>query len=275
MSEVDVSALTPALRRKHIYRERLVQYLNEYKNILIITVDFVGSKQMQEVRIALRGKAKILMGKNTVIRRVFEEQKESLPFLSEMLPLVRGNMGFVFTNESLVDVKKIIMANKVPAAAKAGVVAPIDVIVPAGPTPLDPGQTSFFQALNIATKISKGAIEIVNATKVATAGEPCEAGPVALMNKLGLKPFFFGIEVPTVCDNGSIYAAAVLDMTEEDMINRFVTSANLVAAISLETGIPNLTSLPHSIKYAFKKLVAIALETGVMFPEAQKIKDSM
>ena len=78
MSEVDVSTLTPALRRKHIYRERLVQYLNEFKNILIITVDFVGSKQMQEVRIELRGKAKILMGKNVGISHLggFEEGVE-------------------------------------------------------------------------------------------------------------------------------------------------------------------------------------------------------
>jgi len=275
MSEVDLASMTPGVRRKHLYRERLVDYMNTYKNILVITVDFVGSKQLQEVRVALRGKAKVLMGKNTVIRRVFQEQMGNFPYLAELLPLIRGNVGFVFTNESLVELKKIITSNKVPAAAKTGVMAPIDVTIPAGPTTLDPGQTTFFQALNIATKISRGAIEIVNSIKVISAGEPCEAGSVALLNKLGIKPFFFGIEVTYVVDNGSIYAAAVLDMTEEDMINRFVSSANMMAAISLETGIPNLTSLPHSIKYAFKKLVAIALETGVMFPEAEKIQKSM
>ena len=45
----------------------------------------------------------------------------------------------------------------VPADAKAGTVAPKDVVLPTGPTGLEPSQTSFFQAMNIPTKIVKGA----------------------------------------------------------------------------------------------------------------------
>lgn len=272
--EVDLSSMTDRVKRKHFYRERLIEYLNTYKSALLISVDFVGSNQMQQVRMALRGKAVIIMGKNTVIRRVFHEQQENFPFLADLLPHIKGNMGFVFTNENLNEVRKVVTEQKKPAAAKEGVLAPVDVYIPAGPTPLDPGQTSFFQALNIATKISRGAIEILSQVHLISTGEPVGASAVALLSKLGIKPFEFGIQVNTVLDNGSIYAAAVLDMTEEDMINRFVSAANKIAAISLETGVPNLCSMPHSIKYAFKKIVAIALETGVMFPEAQKVKDS-
>lgn len=58
-----------------------------------------------------------------------------------------------------------------PAAAKAGVVAPKDVTIPAGPSGLEPSQTSFFQALNIPTKIVKGAIEITADFKICTTGE--------------------------------------------------------------------------------------------------------
>jgi len=39
--------------------------------------------------------------------------------------------------------------------------APIDVFVPAGNTGLGPEKTSFFQALSITTKISRGTIEIL------------------------------------------------------------------------------------------------------------------
>jgi large subunit ribosomal protein LP0 len=272
-SKYNFDTMSDRIKRKYYYRERLVSYLNEYKGALLIEVDFVGSNQMQQVRQALRGKAVVLMGKNTVIRRVFAEQQENFPFLSELLPHIKGNMGFVFTNEDLNEVKKIVTEFKKPAGAKEGVIAPSNVVIPNGPTPLDPGQTSFFQALNIATKISRGAIEILAPVNLIAAGEMVSPGAVALLNKLGIKPFMFGINVTNVLDNGSIYSAAVLDMTEEDMIARFVNAANKIAAISLETGVPNLCSMPHSIKYAFKKLVAIAFETGVMFPEAQKIKD--
>lgn len=47
------------------------------------------------------------------------------------------------------------------APAKAGVIAPLDVTVPAQNTSLGPEKTSFFQALAIQTKISKGTIEIL------------------------------------------------------------------------------------------------------------------
>ena len=67
----------------------------------------------------------------------------------------------MFTKQELTDVRDVIMANKVAAPAKAGALAPIDVVVPAQNTGLGPEKTSFFQALSIQTKISKGTIEML------------------------------------------------------------------------------------------------------------------
>jgi len=147
--------------RKGIYWTKLNQYLDEFKKILVIGVDFVGSQQLQETRIALRGKGKMLMGKNTIIRKVFRERMVAQPGLEDLLPAVYGNIGFIFTNGDLGSIRKMVTEKKVPAAAKAGLIATKDVIIPAGPSGLDPGQTSFFQALNIGTKIVKGAIELI------------------------------------------------------------------------------------------------------------------
>ena len=44
------------------------------------------------------------------------------------------------------------------APARAGGVAPTEVIVPAGNTGMGPEKTQFFQALNIQTKITKGTL---------------------------------------------------------------------------------------------------------------------
>jgi large subunit ribosomal protein LP0 len=49
----------------------------------------------------------------------------------------------------------------VAAPAKAGALAPVDVKIPAQNTGLGPEKTSFFQALQIPTKIAKGTIEIL------------------------------------------------------------------------------------------------------------------
>lgn len=61
----------------------------------------------------------------------------------------------VFTKTDLSSVKDEIAKYKVGAPARVGLLAPNDVSIPAGGTGMDPSQTSFFQALNIATKINK------------------------------------------------------------------------------------------------------------------------
>lgn len=246
-------------QRKNTYWGKLEAALAEYKNILIITVDFVGSKQMQNVRSSIRGEGIVLMGKNTVIRKVFRDNLEKYPTLEALLPQIRGNMGFVFTNGDLNSLRKKVTSFKLPAAAKSGVIAPIDVHIPAGPTGLDPGQTSFFQTLNIATKIVKGSIEITTPMQVCVAGEKVTASAVALLSKLNIRPFEFGIEVPLVYENGSVYDAKVLDLGQEDLIRMFSGASARLAAISFAIGQTNKATVPHSVGNAFNLLLAVAL----------------
>jgi len=259
--------------RKEKYVAKLNEYLNEYKNIIIVQVDHVGSNQMQKVRVALRGKAVVLMGKNTIIRKIVREHIARNPALENLLPYVFGNMGFVFTNGDLAVVRKIIVDNKVPAAAKSGTVAPNEVIVPAGSTGMDPGQTAFFQALNIATKIVKGAIEIINPVTLIKVGDKVTSSHVALLDKLNIRPFSYGFKVTDVYEDGTVYAASILDMTEADLLAKFTNGVGKLSALSVGIGYPTLTTLPYFLGNAFRKLVAISLSTDYSFEEAKKFKE--
>ncbi len=125
---------------------------------------------MHQIRVALRGKGVVLMGKNTMVRRALRVILPDFPTFEKLMPHVKGNIGFVFTSGDLKDIREIITANKVAAPARAGALAPSDVFVPAGNTGMEPGKTSFFQALSIPTKIARGTIEIVNEVQVVTAG---------------------------------------------------------------------------------------------------------
>jgi large subunit ribosomal protein LP0 len=261
--------------RKERYAGKLRKFLHEYKNALICTVDFVGSNQMQQVRSALRGKGEILMGKNTVIRKIVREEAVNNPKLQELLPLIQGNIGFCWTNGSLTDARKIITQNKVPAAAKVGNFAPEDVVIPPGPTGLDPGQTAFFQALNISTKIARGSIEITTKIVLVKKGERVSASHVSLLSKLDLKPFAYGIQVTHAYENGSVYKAEVLDLSQDDLFQKWMRGVRHVAALSLAVGHPTAASLPHSIANAAKKLIAISLEVDYSFPAAQIFKDML
>jgi len=240
---------------------------------LIVSVDNVGSNQMQKIRVALRGQGTVLMGKNTIIRKVIREEAKTNPALLNLAPFIVGNIGFVFTNGDLNAVRKAITEHKVPAAARAGATAPTDVFVPPGPTGMDPGQTAFFQALNIATKIQKGSIEIINTVHLIKAGEKVTSSAVALLSKLDLKPFFYGMVVNHVFEDGFVYAAKVLDLTKEELFARFFRGVHKITALSLEIGYPTLVSLPQHFARAMEKLYALSLATEYEFEESKKLKD--
>jgi len=248
---------------------KLEKLLGEYKNVLIVGVDNVGSLQMQKVRIALRGKAVMMMGKNTLMRMIIREKLAANPKLEALLPFVRGNMGLIFTNDDLAKVRTIVTEYKVPAGAKAGTLAPTDVFVPPGATGLDPGQTAFFQALNIATKIVKGSIEIVNQVHLIKKGDKITSSAVALLAKLDIKPFFYGIVALSVYENGSVYPAEVLDITQADLLAKFMNGVDKLRALSLAAKWPSELTLSFQIASGFRKLLALSLATNYTFKESE------
>jgi len=248
--------------RKQEYFIKLEGLLDTYTKIFLVGVDNVGSNQIQQIRLALRDRAELLMGKNTLIRKVFNNYLKKNPGhpLEQIIPLLKGNVGFVFTNDDLSQIREVLETNKVPAPARVGSVAPIDVIVPPGPTGADPGQTAFFQALQIGTKIVKGQIEIINEVLLTKKGDKVGNSEAALLQKLNIKPFTYGLVIQSVYDNGSLFDPAVLDLTEDDLTSKFVAGLRNVAAVSLEIGFPTLASIPHSVANAFKTLVAVVVE---------------
>jgi len=258
--------------RKKNYWTRLVSLLEEYSRILIVTADNVGSNQMQQIRKAMRGQAVLLMGKNTMIRKAIRDQLTKTPLLEGILPHVKGNIGMVFTNGDLADIRTKLTELKIQAAAKAGSIAPIEVIVPAGNTNMEPTKTSFFQALSIPTKINRGTIEIISDIHLLTVGQKVSLSQAALLQMLGIKPFQYGLKVITVYDNGAVYPAAVLDLTDDDILKKFFRGVSNVAALSLQIGYPTVVSVPHSVSNAYKNLLAISVATDYTFPGSEKIK---
>nr|ABW74650.1 60S acidic ribosomal phosphoprotein P0 [Stylophora pistillata] len=254
------------------YFMKLIQYIDEFPKMFLVGVDNVGSKQMQQIRQSLRGRAEILMGKNTMIRKAIRGHLESNPALEKLIPHIKGNVGFVFTKEELTDVRDLILANKVAAPAKAGAVAPLDVYVPKGNTGLGPEKTSFFQALAIPTKIAKGTIEILNDVHLIKKDDKVGASESTLLNMLKISPFSYGLVIQQVYEGGACFSPDVLDITSEDILSRFITGIVNVASVSLEIGYPTVASVPHSIINGFKNIAAVAVETEITFPQVEQLK---
>ena len=256
--------------KKIAYAEKLQKLLEEYPRILIVHCDNVGSHQMQQIRTKLRGKAVVLMGKNTQIRRVLNQQEN--PIYHQLAEKIRTNVGFVFTKEDVKGIRDTVESLKVDAPAKAGTVAPNDVIVPAGPTGLEPTQTSFLQALFIQSKIVKGQIEILSPVNLIKEGDRVQPSQAALLAKLNIRPFKYGMKGLYVLDDGQIYDTKILNYTEADLVKMMAVGVSNIAAVSLAAAYPTVAMIPFSIARAFKNLVAGAFGADYEFPLAEKLK---
>ncbi|CAM8886867.1 unnamed protein product [Rhodiola kirilowii] len=261
--------------KKIAYDKKLCQLLDDYSQILVVAADNVGSNQLQMIRKGLRGDSLVLMGKNTMMKRsvrLHAEKTGNNDFLN-LLPLLQGNVGLIFTKGDLKEVSEEVAKYKVGAPARVGLVAPIDVIVPPGNTGLDPSQTSFFQVLNIPTKINKGTVEIITPVELIKKGDKVGSSEAALLAKLGIRPFSYGLVVLSVYDSGSVFSPEVLDLTEDDLVEKFAVGVSMVTALSLAISYPTLAAAPHMFINAYKNVLAVAVATEYSFPQADKVKE--
>jgi len=259
--------------RKEPFCDRLVQLLESYPAVFVVGCNNIGSHHMQKIKKAVRDSAIIVKGKNTLIRKAIRKNLEKNQGWNALLPLIRGNVGLIFSNGDLSKLKETLLGMRVSAPAKVGIIAPQDVILEKGGTGLEPTKTSFLQALNIASKINRGQIEILQDVTLIKAGSKVGSSESTLLTMLGKKPFSYGLTCTFVYEDGKVYSAKFLDTSSEDVMNRFSAGLSTVAAISLATGLPTVASIPHSVLNAFKNLLAISIETEYVFEQAKAIKE--
>lgn len=207
------------------------------------------------------------------MRRALKTFLADTPEYEKLLPHVKGNIGFVFTNGDLKTIRDKILANKVAAPARAGAVAPADVYVPAGNTGMEPGKTSFFQALGVPTKIARGTIEITTDLKLVESGNKVGPSEATLLNMLNISPFTYGLGVAQVYDEGNAFSPDVLDISEEQLLKTFSSVITTIASVSLAINFPTLPSIIHSLVNSYKKVLSVAIETEYSWPEIDELKD--
>lgn len=260
--------------KKEQYHARLCEFLDEYDKCFIVHADNVGSKQFMDIRKGLRPNSVILMGKNTMMKRSIRLycERSGNKSWEAVLEHLQGNVGLLFTKSDLNEIKAELKKFVVGAPARVGAIAPCDVFVPPGSTGMDPSQTSFFQALGIATKINRGTIEILNQVHLVQEGSKVGGSEATLLAKLGIKPFEYGLKIMQVYENGSLYAPEVLNITDDMLLSKAEVAIRNIASLCLGANYPTIVSLPHSIINAYKNVLAIAVETDYTFPLAEKVK---
>merc|ERR1719221_930706 len=207
----------------------------------------------------------MLMGKNTFIKRCmriyFDEHGVAGKKWEAILEFLVGNVGIIFTEGDLATVHAVILKFKKTAPARVGAIATCDVIIPSGNTGVDATDTSFFTALNIFTKINKGAVEIISDKTVIKSGERVGKSASNLLNKMKIKPFSYGLLVIKIFEDGVIYDSKILGLNDEDLEATTLIAVKNIAALSMALHIPTLATVPFMVLKGYKNILATALAT--------------
>lgn len=171
------------------------------------------------------------------------------------------------------ETRDTILANRVAAPARAGAIAPGDVFVPAGNTGMEPGKTSFFQALGVPTKIARGTIEITGDLKLVEAGSKVGASEATLLNMLNISPFTYGMGIAQIYDGGQTFGSEILDIEESQLLKSFTNAINTIACISLAANFPTMPSVVHSLVNSYKNAISVAIETEYEWESIHELKD--
>lgn len=138
---------------------------------------------------------------------------------------------------------------------------------------MEPGKTSFFQALGVPTKIARGTIEITTDLKLVEAGNKVGASEATLLNMLNISPFTYGMSISQVYDSGQTFSPSVLDIKEEQLFAALNSAIQTITTISLAANYPTLPSIVHSLLNGYKKALAVAIETDYSWEGIDELKD--
>lgn len=138
---------------------------------------------------------------------------------------------------------------------------------------MEPGKTSFFQALGVPTKIARGTIEITTDLKLVEAGAKVGASEATLLNMLNISPFTYGMKVVQVYEDGNTFSPDVLDIEESQLLKALTSAIATITTISLAANYPTLPSVIHSVVNAYKKVISAAIPIDYEWEAIHELKD--
>ena len=239
---------------------------NSHEIIGIVNLADIPAKQLQTMRKSLGDNAILKMSRKNFIKIALENSdKEEVEGLADYL---EGQPAMVFTKMNPFKLFKILEDSKTEAPAKAGSIAPADIVVPAGDTSIPPGPIlGELQQVGIPAKIDKGSIVVTDDAKIVDEGEEIPKAVADILTKLEIHPMEVGIDLLAVCEGDTIYTADVLAIDEEETIQTLANAYQSAINLSVYAGILNSESAPLLIQKAARDALNLAINANILTSE--------
>jgi len=243
--------------------KELERFIDERNVIGVVDIESLPSKQFQEIRKKLRGKADIKISKSILIKKAIENLKRE--DLKKLEGYIAGPCGIIVSDEDPFLLYKFLKKNRSKALAKAGMIAPSDIIVPAGNTDMPAGPVlSELKIAKIDVKIEKGKIVISSDSQVANKGDVISQQLANALAKLGITPMEIGLKIAAVLEKGVIYTADVLDVDEEKFMQDLVGAYRSALNLAVNAGYPNKESIKIMIQKAYQNAKNLAVNADIL-----------
>ena len=251
-----------AVWKKEIFRD-LTELLKKYSVVAVADLPKVRSSQIQEIRKKLRGKADLMVAKNTILRKAAEELAAEKQNVEKFAEAVTGSKVLIFTQMNPFELIIFLDKNKVRVPAKGGDTSTGDIMIPAGNTGLQPGPViSEFNEAKVQTRIEGGSIFVAKDAVVVKKGEVIPTKVASLLSKLGMKPMEAGLSLSYAYDNGMVLGPNDLTFDLDQMKTDFASAARMAFGVAVEANIMLPQTATAIISKAYRQAVTVSVESG-------------
>lgn len=248
--------------------DELASQLAEYPVVALVDVEGIPADTLQTMRDKLRSSAKIVMTKKRLMKRVFAKLEGAKGGISGLEEHYRGMPAFLLTKENPFRIASLLRKSRTPAPAKAGQIAPRDIVVPAGPTPFAPGPIlSELGSVGIKAGVEGGKVAVKQDSTLVKEGEPVPAKVADVLSRLDIKPMEVGLTMTAAFEDGVIFKRSVLEVDETVYLDQLRAAAFESLAVALAQGIMTPETTLLLIGKAACDAFALAVATDVLTKE--------
>jgi large subunit ribosomal protein L10 len=245
--------------------EDLIDVIESYESVGIVDLEGIPSRQLQEMRADLHGRATLRMSRNTLLERALDEVDEGLEALGSYLS---GHVGIVGTNDNPFGLYKQLERSKTPAPISAGEIAPNDIVIEAGDTGMDPGPfVGDLQNIGASARIEEGSIKVLEDSVVAEAGETITADVAGVLSELGIEPKEVGLDLRAVYADGVLFEAEELEIDVEEYRADVQSAAAAARNLSVNAAIPTARTISSLLGRATGEAKSLGLRAAIESPD--------
>lgn len=248
--------------------KKIQDLAKKFPIIGILNMHSLPAAQLARMRGQLRQNVEMMMCKKSLILLALEKLKATHKNVENLEKILPDMPALIFTKDNPFAIYKAIKKNKSKAPAKAGQLAPFDLIVPAGPTSFAPGPVlSELAQLGIKAGVEGGKVAVKQDCTVCKEGQPIKLALASMLARLGIEPMEIGLDLVAIYEAGTIYPKTVLDIDETKFMSDLTTAASWAFNLAMEASYPSKDTAEPLLQKAFREAKAVALEGGVLEPE--------